>query len=317
MVPPPIPLPCALVFPPPSRQDANGTRQLASYRGMGENSYCLDLVTVVPKEMSQIWRWSNICIINSALQHKQRTLNIRLSSGTSATKKRSFPQPGIYIDKCTLYIYAVYMHTALWSIWIIAIIHLKQVREMNCEYVFCNRSKRKLVIVKGGPEPFENESNEILSSKREDQFSTPFFELVQKNMSGTCFGAHTAKFPRSARKSCVLRVRHLWFLTSDRLEIWLIPTGTTQSRQSDESHGLMQLASFMVPKSRPPITSKPGSSPPERPGPDHCFWQQGWCARITFQVFCEKWTSLIVILVPHNCPWPEGRVCCFFLSLHA
>ena len=32
---------------------------------------------------------------------------------------------------------------------------------------------------KGGPEPLEKEINEILGSKREDQFSNPFFELVQ------------------------------------------------------------------------------------------------------------------------------------------
>jgi len=50
---------------------------------------------------------------------------------------------------------------------------------------------------------------------------------------------------------------------------------------------------------------------------EHCFCQQGWCARILFQVFCEKWPSLIVILVPHNCPCPEDRVCCLVLSLHA
>jgi len=32
----------------------------------------------------------------------------------------------------------------------------------------------------GGPEPPAEEINEILGSKREDQFSNPFFELVQK-----------------------------------------------------------------------------------------------------------------------------------------
>jgi len=29
----------------------------------------------------------------------------------------------------------------------------------------------------------------------------------------------------------VLRVRHLWFPTSDRLQTWLIPSGTTRSKQ--------------------------------------------------------------------------------------
>jgi len=33
--------------------------------------------------------------------------------------------------------------------------------------------------IKGGPEPLEKEIHEILCSKREDQFSNPFFELVQ------------------------------------------------------------------------------------------------------------------------------------------
>jgi len=28
----------------------------------------------------------------------------------------------------------------------------------------------------------------------------------------------------------------------------------------------------------------------EQVGLVHCFWQQGWCVRITFQVVCEKWT---------------------------
>jgi len=36
------------------------------------------------------------------------------------------------------------------------------------------------IYVKGGPEPLEKEIHEILCSKREDRFSNPFFELVQK-----------------------------------------------------------------------------------------------------------------------------------------
>jgi len=32
----------------------------------------------------------------------------------------------------------------------------------------------------GGPEPLEKKINEILDSKREDRFSNPFFEVVQK-----------------------------------------------------------------------------------------------------------------------------------------
>jgi len=41
----------------------------------------------------------------------------------------------------------------------------------------------------------------------------------------------------------------------------------------------------------------------------HCFWQQGWCTCITFQVLCENSTSLINKLVSHNCQFPESRVC--------
>ena len=36
-----------------------------------------------------------------------------------------------------------------------------------------------LCFIKGGPEPLENEINEILGSKREDRFSDHFSELVQ------------------------------------------------------------------------------------------------------------------------------------------
>jgi len=32
---------------------------------------------------------------------------------------------------------------------------------------------------KGGPEPLDKDTNEILGSKREDRLSDPFFELVQ------------------------------------------------------------------------------------------------------------------------------------------
>ena len=35
-------------------------------------------------------------------------------------------------------------------------------------------------FVRGGPEPLEKECHEILTSKREDRFSDPFFELVKK-----------------------------------------------------------------------------------------------------------------------------------------
>ena len=47
-----------------------------------------------------------------------------------------------------------------------------------------------------------------------------------------------AKVPAEVtEESQVLRVRRLWFQTSDRLEIvtWLVPSGTTRSRQDHDS----------------------------------------------------------------------------------
>jgi len=41
-----------------------------------------------------------------------------------------------------------------------------------------------------------------------------------------------SEVPKDSR---VLRVRRLWFPTSDRLQTWLIPSGTTRSRQYHES----------------------------------------------------------------------------------
>jgi len=87
-------------------------------------------------------------------------------------------------------------------------------------------------------EPLEKEIHDILGSKREDTFSNPLFELVQK-MCQVHFSyllqqglADTTKVPTEVPEySQVLRVRRL----------------CTQT----------------------PITSKPGSSPLERPGPDN------------------------------------------------
>jgi len=48
--------------------------------------------------------------------------------------------------------------------------------------------------------------------------------------------ADTAKFPATVPEdSRVLRERRLVFPTSDRLETWLIPSGTNRSRQYHES----------------------------------------------------------------------------------
>ena len=78
------------------------------------------------------------------------------------------------------------------------------------------------MFIKGGPEPLEKEIHEILGSKCEDRFSDPFFDWVQ----------NPAEVPEDSR---VLRVRRLWFPTSNHLETWLIPSGTTRSRQYHES----------------------------------------------------------------------------------
>ena len=76
-------------------------------------------------------------------------------------------------------------------------------------------SLKKLVngtgFIKGGPEPLEKESHEILGSKREDRFSNPFFELVQKmcqvhfsyllRLGNFCKGPRTLReFPQKCQK---------------------------------------------------------------------------------------------------------------------
>jgi len=67
--------------------------------------------------------------------------------------------------------------------------------------------------IKGGLEPLEKEIHEILGSKREDRFSNPFFELVQKTCQvhfsyllrhgnfRVCKGPRTLqKFPQKCQK---------------------------------------------------------------------------------------------------------------------
>jgi len=93
----------------------------------------------------------------------------------------------------------------------------------------------------GGPEPLEKEANEILGSKREDRFSQPFFSTDTKIVSGLypawlsnlCQGPQTLqKFPQKCQK-------------------------------------IAGCKECVVYGSRPLIASKPGSSPPERPGLDN------------------------------------------------
>jgi len=67
------------------------------------------------------------------------------------------------------------------------------------------RSKGNLTnVLKGGPEPLENENNKILCSKREDRFSGHFSDLVQ-NICSVRFSyllrpSIVCKAPRDMRK---------------------------------------------------------------------------------------------------------------------
>jgi len=88
-----------------------------------------------------------------------------------------------------------------------------------------------------------NNSFEISGSKRRSRFSDLFFGSGTKYLFGSFFvpvsaehflqgSAGHAKVPAEVPEdSRVLRVRLLWFPTSNRLETWLILSGTTQSRQ--------------------------------------------------------------------------------------
>ena len=75
------------------------------------------------------------------------------------------------------------------------------------------------------------------------------------------------KYPFESRTH-LKRVLCLWFQTSDHFETWLIPSGTTLPKSVFHTHLktepiLKQCAGY---GSRPPIASKPGSSPSERYG---------------------------------------------------
>ena len=81
--------------------------------------------------------------------------------------------------------------------------------------------------MKGGPEPLENEINEILGSKSEDRFSDYFSDPVRKYLFGSFFvpaspqhflkgPAGHAKVPAEVPEDrWVLRECRLWFPTSD------------------------------------------------------------------------------------------------------
>jgi len=102
--------------------------------------------------------------------------------------------------------------------------------------------------LQGEPEPLETEIHEISGSKREHQLSDPFFDLVQNTslvrffvpdsplqfLQGSAGHAKVpAKVPEDSRLLS-LGVRRLWFPTSNRLDTWIIPSGTDRSRQYHE-----------------------------------------------------------------------------------
>ena len=68
-------------------------------------------------------------------------------------------------------------------------IHNKDFDEMRCKLDSTEnpRSTNTQPHLKGGPEPLEKESHEFLGSKRDDQFSNPFFEMVPKTCQGSFF----------------------------------------------------------------------------------------------------------------------------------
>jgi len=119
------------------------------------------------------------------------------------------------------------------------------------------------------PEPLENKINEILGLKREDQSSDPFSDL-----SST---------------------------------IYVRPRGTCENscRSARKLPGV-ETPPLMVPDL---ITSKPGSSPPERPGLDNITfepWSDATCPyttsssaylRFVMHVLCEKTSQSLSIRV--------------------
>ena len=86
-------------------------------------------------------------------------------------------------------------------------------RVYNNELFACttNATGTTGIIIEGGPEPLEKESNEFLGSKRDDRFSNPFLEMVLKTCQGCfsyllwhdnfCKGPRTLqKFPQKCQK---------------------------------------------------------------------------------------------------------------------
>jgi len=107
---------------------------------------------------------------------------------------------------------------------------------------------------KGGPGPLENELNKILGSKREDRFSDHFSDLVQN----IC----------SVRFSYLLRLSIFCKAPRDMRKF---------PQKCQKIAGCWESAVY---GSRPPIASKPDSSPPERAGLDDITrqpWSEATC----------------------------------------
>jgi len=108
--------------------------------------------------------------------------------------------------------------------------------------------------LKGGPEPFEKEINKIFGPKREDRFSNPVFEVVQKTgpvrLSYTLRHGNLCKGPWTLRK---------------------FPQKCQKIARCQEC---------AVYGSRPLIASKPGASPAEQPCLDNIKsqpWSDAMC----------------------------------------
>ena len=116
------------------------------------------------------------------------------------------------------------------------------------------RSRNSDPHIKVGPEPLENEINQISGLKREDRFSDHFSDLVQ-NICSVRFSyplllSIFCNAPRDMRKF------------------------------PQKCHKIAGCYESTVYGSRPPITSKPDSSPPQRPDVDNITsqpWSDATC----------------------------------------
>jgi len=92
----------------------------------------------------------------------------------------------------------------------------------------------------GGPEPQLPEPSEKLIRKLLDRsVSFLFYSSTKTNPTVSCYLVHFCELEEVCSEvpedSRVLRARRLWLPTSDCLQTWLIPSGTTRSRQYQES----------------------------------------------------------------------------------